>query len=71
MQQGQSQAPGLSVPIPFYSQNISLWDYDVVSADDLLGSITMFELDRGLGPITKKAYSLVEFSCYYVTYEVF
>jgi hypothetical protein len=68
MRADQSQAPGISVPVEF-SQNISLWDHDV-SRDDLLGSITILESERGAGQIAKLAKSEVESSYYYVTYEV-
>ncbi|MFG3436820.1 hypothetical protein ACGF0J_06200 [Nonomuraea sp. NPDC047897] len=69
MQADQSRAPGLSVPVS-HSQNISLWDHDGVSSDDLLGSITIREDERGVGQIAKLAKSDVESSCYYVTYRV-
>lgn len=69
IQAGQSVAPDVSVDFEF-SQNISLFDFDTVSADDLLGSITMFESDQGAGPLTKLAVSKVEGSAYYITYTV-
>jgi len=69
IQAGQSVAPDVSVDFDF-SQNISLFDFDTVSADDLLGSITMLESELGAGPITKLAVSQVEGSAYYITYSV-
>jgi hypothetical protein len=72
MQAGQSSAPGVTLPVDF-SQNISLWDQDsgfLSSDDDLLGSITIFEEERGSGVISKLAKSDVESSYYYVTYRV-
>jgi hypothetical protein len=70
MQQGQSQFPNISVPIPFFGQNISLWDYDTSSADDLLASIPMFEAERAMGVISKLGRSVIENSAYYITYRV-
>lgn len=69
IQAGQSRTPHVKVSVD-YSLNISLWDYDSVSDDDLLGSITMFESERGQGEIAKLAKSDVENSYYYVTYRV-
>ncbi|MFI7612854.1 hypothetical protein ACIBP6_16650 [Nonomuraea terrae] len=69
MQADQSQAPGIDVPVEF-SQNISLWDHDSASSNDLLGSITIFESEQGAGEIAKLAKSEVETSYYYVTYLV-
>jgi hypothetical protein len=67
-QAGQSDSPQIAIEFS-YSLNISLWDYDT-SSDDLLGSITIYETEKGQGEITKKAYSIVEGSYYYVTYIV-
>jgi hypothetical protein len=69
MQADQSVAPRITVPFSG-SQNISLWDYDSVSDDDLLGSVTMFESEQGQGEIAKLAKSTVESSYYYVVYKV-
>jgi len=69
MQAGQSVSPGVSVPVD-NSQSISLWEYDSVSDDDLLGSITILESESGVGEISKLAKSEVESSFYYVTYSV-
>ncbi|SEP95094.1 hypothetical protein SAMN04487983_1002257 [Streptomyces sp. yr375] len=66
---GQTQPLGVTVPVDFV-QNLSLWDHDDVSADDLLGSIRIEESERGEGPIAKLASSPVEGSVYYVTYQV-
>ncbi|MFE5795005.1 hypothetical protein ACFQ8C_20860 [Streptomyces sp. NPDC056503] len=66
---GQTQPLGVTVPVEFV-QNLSLWDYDDVSSDDLLGSIRIEESERGEGPIAKLAMSPVEGSVYYVTYQV-
>jgi hypothetical protein len=68
-QAGQSNSPQIAIEFSF-SLNISLWDYDTSSSDDLLGSITIFESEQGQGEITKKASSVVEGSYYYVTYIV-
>ena len=70
MQQGQSVFPNISIEIPAFGQNISLWDYDSVSADDLLASISVFEKDQGNGVISKLGRSQIEGSVYYVTYQV-
>lgn len=69
LQAAQSVRCNVAVDVDF-SQNLSLWDQDSVSADDLLGSITMFESEQGQGLITKLALSQVEASAYYVTYHV-
>jgi hypothetical protein len=72
-QAGQSDSPQVAIEFSF-SLNISLWDKDeggvFGSDDDLLGSITIFETEQGQGEITKKAFSVVEGSYYYVTYIV-
>lgn len=65
---GQSFSPDLSFDFEF-SQNISLFDDDV-SANDLLGSVTMFATEAGMGEIAKIAKSDVEGSAYYVLYQV-
>lgn len=65
---GQSFAPELTFEFP-HSQNISLFDDDL-SSNDLLGSITMFASEAGMGEIAKLASSAVEGSAYYVIYEV-
>lgn len=69
MQAGQSVTPGIMIPVSF-SQNLSLWDHDPVSDNDLLGSITIFESERGAGEIAKLAKSEVETSYYFFTYRV-
>ncbi|MFI7452274.1 hypothetical protein ACIBQX_32595 [Nonomuraea sp. NPDC049714] len=69
VQAGQSLTPGITLPVSF-SQNISLFDHDSASGNDLLGSITIFESERGAGEIAKLAKSEVESSYYYVTYRV-
>jgi hypothetical protein len=70
IEQGQHVFPNITVPIAHWGENISLWDYDEISADDLLGSIAMFEAEKGFNEITKLGRSLVEGSAYYVTYRV-
>jgi len=50
--------------------NISLWDYDSFSDDDLLGSVTILESEAGTGDVAKLASSVVEGSAYYVVYRV-
>lgn len=65
---GQSFAPNLTFQFD-HSQNISLFDDDF-SSNDLLGSITMFASEAGMGEIAKVAKSDVEGSAYYVIYEV-
>jgi hypothetical protein len=69
MRAGQSVSPQLEVEIDF-SQNVSLWDHDVVSANDLLGSITITAEETGQGQIAKKASSQIENSVYFVIYSV-
>ncbi|MFG1948103.1 hypothetical protein [Nonomuraea sp. NPDC048826] len=69
MQADQTQTPNVDVPVQF-SQNISLWDFDDISDNDLLGSITVLESEAGAGSIAKLAKSEIESSYYYVTYEV-
>lgn len=64
----QSHSPGVTVPVSF-SQNLSLWDRDVLS-DDLLGSVMILESEQGAGELAKLAKSDVESSYYYVTYRV-
>ncbi|WP_432139829.1 MULTISPECIES: hypothetical protein [unclassified Streptomyces] len=66
---GQTQPLGVAVPVNRV-QNLSLWDYDSVSRDDLLGSIRIDEGERGAGPIAKLARNDTEGSAYYVTYQV-
>lgn len=53
-----------------FSQNISLFDHDTVSADDHLGSIMVSADEAGMGPRVGKAASQVEGSVYFITYEV-
>ncbi|XER99907.1 hypothetical protein HEP87_57180 [Streptomyces sp. S1D4-11] len=48
------------------SQDIFLWDFDDVSADDLLGSVTISEDELGSGSLSKLAHSDEEHSYYYV-----
>jgi hypothetical protein len=69
IQADQSVSPGIQVPVAF-SQSLSLWDFDTISADDLLGSITFFESEQGAGELAKLAKSDVESSYYFVTYRV-
>lgn len=69
LQAGQSADIEMTIDFGF-SQNISLFDYDGVSSDDLLGSITMFESEQGSGILAKLASSEVEQSAYYVVYRV-
>lgn len=69
MRAGQSVAPQLSLSFGF-SQNVSLFDFDSVSANDLLGSVTIQANESGQGLIAKKAFSTVEGSVYYVIYSV-
>lgn len=67
---GQTQPLGVTVPVNGV-QNLSLWDYDSASRDDLLGSIRIEEAaERGAGPIAKLAKNDAEGSAYYVTYQV-
>jgi hypothetical protein len=70
MQQGQSVFPNLTVNIPGFGQNLSLWDYDSASPDDLLASATMLASEQGAGVMSKLGRSQVEGSAYYVTYRV-
>lgn len=68
-QAGQSQS--IRLPLQFSGNlNVSLWDYDSSSDDDLLGSITVLEAEAGRGDIAKLAASAVESSAYYVVYRV-
>src|SRR5262245_24567504 len=69
VQAGQSFTPNLSLDFTD-SQNISLWDHDSPSDDDLLGSVTMLSSEQGVGEIAKLARSQVESSAYYVVYRV-
>ncbi len=69
IQAGQSETPDFTVDFD-HSQNLSLWDYDSVSDDDLLGSVTMFASEQGQGEIAKLARSPIENSYYYVVYRV-
>ena len=69
VQAGQSFTPGLSFQFED-SQNLSLWDYDSASDDDLLGSVTLFASEQGQGEIAKLARSTIENSAYYVVYRV-
>jgi Ca2+-dependent lipid-binding protein len=68
-QVGQSQNPNLTLEFA-NNLNVSLWDYDTFSNDDLLGSITILESERGMGDLAKLASSPVESSAYYVVYRV-
>ena len=56
------------------SQDIFLFDKDegglFGSDDDVLGSVTISEDDRGMGPLSKLAHSEEEHSFYYVNYHV-
>ncbi|OIJ63715.1 hypothetical protein [Streptomyces mangrovisoli] len=52
------------------SQDVFLWDQDDVSADDLLGSVTITEDEQGSGSLSKLAHSEEEHSYYYVEYHV-
>lgn len=69
MQAGQSNDVDLTLDFN-HSLNLSLWEYDSGSADDLLGSVTLYASEQGSGDQVKKAYSTVEGSCYFVTYRV-
>lgn len=69
MQAGQSATPDIALEFD-HSQNVSLWDYDSASDDDLLGSVTMFAHESGRGEIVKLAKSSVENAYYYVAYRV-
>jgi hypothetical protein len=70
MQQGQSVFPEITVDFPGFGVNISLFDFDDVSDDDLLASITILESEQGEGVKSKLGRSEVEGSVYYVTYQV-
>lgn len=65
----QSVQPGITIDFDNRT-NLSLWDFDDVSADDLLGSIQIKESESGQGEIAKFAFSKVEAAAYYVTYTV-
>lgn len=69
MRAGQSVAPNVEVAFNG-TQNISLWDYDSVSRDDLLGSVTASRDEAGK-ELLKPARSQVEGSVYYVQYAVY
>jgi hypothetical protein len=68
-QAGQSHNPNLALEFSD-NTNVSLWDYDWASDDDLLGSVTIYESEAGTGEIAKLASSAVEGSAYYVVYQV-
>jgi hypothetical protein len=66
---GQSVQP--NVALEFDNRlNVSLFDFDSGSADDLLGSVQILESERDAGELTKFAFSTVEASAYYITYSV-
>jgi hypothetical protein len=65
----QSVAPSVSLDFD-HSQNLSLFDHDIVSADDHLGSIMMSADEQGKGEVARLASSSVEGSVYYVIYRV-
>lgn len=69
IQAGQSVTPDITMEFE-HSRNLSLWDYDALSDDDLLGSITLFANESGRGEIVKLAKSDVENAYYYVAYRV-
>jgi len=69
MRAGQSVYLGLSYEFNG-SMNLSMWDYDDVSRDDLLGSVTVEEAEAGAGEFIKKAFSTIEGSCYLLSYSV-
>lgn len=69
MQAGQSSDVDLHLDFQ-HSLNLSLWDEDSASGDDLLGSITIYPNEQGAGNLVKKACSSVEGSCYLITYRV-
>jgi hypothetical protein len=69
MRPDQSIAPDVTVAFDT-TQNLSLWDYDTVSRDDLLGSIMMAADEQGQGVIGRLASSSVEGSLYYIIYRV-
>ncbi|MEV5150587.1 hypothetical protein AB0K81_01360 [Streptomyces werraensis] len=70
---GNRLAVGITLPVEG-SQDLFLWDQDTGgpfgSADDLLGSVTISEDERGMGPLSKLAHSEEEHSYYYVNYHV-
>ncbi|MFE9604395.1 hypothetical protein [Streptomyces hokutonensis] len=70
-----SAAAGAQIPLGIQltvdgSQEVFLWDQDDVSADDLLGSVTISEDEQGGGSLSKLAHSEEERSYYYVQYHV-
>ncbi|WP_329446494.1 hypothetical protein [Streptomyces canus] len=70
-----SAAAGTQIPLGIQlrvdgSQEVFLWDQDDVSADDLLGSVTISEDEQGGGSLSKLAHSEEERSYYYVRYHV-
>jgi hypothetical protein len=67
---GQSQPVNISLPFSSYNLNVSLWDYDSGSGDDLLGSVTILAAEQGQGDQVRLAASQVEGSAYYVVYSV-
>lgn len=69
MRPDQSVNPDVSVDFET-TQNLSLWDYDSVSRDDHLGSITIEAGEQGQGEIGRLASSQVEGSLYYIIYRV-
>lgn len=69
MQAGQSAEVMLALEFG-HSLNVSLWDHDSVSDDDLLGSVTILTSDTGQGEVARLASSRVEGSVYYVLFTV-
>jgi hypothetical protein len=70
MRAGQSVNVNIRIPFSF-SLNISLWDFDTISRNDLLGSFTIFEQsDTRAGTLARKAANPLENSAYYVLFEV-
>lgn len=65
----QSHNPGIQRQFSG-NLNISLWDYDSASRDDLLGSVTVLASEKGKGQIAKLAKNAAEGSAYYVVYRV-
>lgn len=65
----QSASPDLTIDFD-HSQNLSLWDYDDVSRDDHLGSITIEAAEVDEGDTGRLAHSRVEGSLYYMVYRV-
>lgn len=66
-----NQLVTLGVAIAFEDKlNLSLWDHDSSSDDDLLGSIVIDSVDVGK-EMTKKAWSEIESSVYLVSYLVY